>query len=122
MTTLSVCANLFAWVEKKTFSRRYPYYLTLALVCTSLLLAFPRYDRHWNSVSWDTTFLKSRDLTNNLQQIPSDSYLAKKVFRLTVPVIISVFHLNRAAVLAIQFMIGILLMFFSYQLANRILQ
>ena len=121
MMTLSICGNLFAWVERKTHSRHYPLYLTITLVCISLFLAFPRYDRHWNSVSWETTFLKADDLTNNLQQIPPDSYLAKKVFRLTVPVIIHVLHLNRTAVLAIQFIIGVLLLYFAYQLALRIM-
>ena len=122
MSTLTVFANLSSWVEKKAVSRRYPIYLTIVLVCCSLFLAFPRYDRHWNDISWETTFLKSKNLTNNLQQLPPDSYLAKKVFRLTVPVIIRIFHLNRAAVLVTQFLLGVLLLYFSFQLANRILR
>jgi hypothetical protein len=64
--------------------------------------------------------LKSRDLTNNLSHISPDSFLAKKVFRLTVPVIIKILHLNRAAVLAIQFLLGFLFILYSYKLVNRI--
>ncbi|HZE83844.1 MAG TPA: hypothetical protein VE035_06005, partial [Puia sp.] len=50
------------------------------------------------------------------------SFMAKKVFRLTVPVFIRIFHLNREGVIALQAVLGFLLIFFSYKLANRILK
>jgi hypothetical protein len=116
-------SNFYQWVENKSAKKSYPFFLTLTLVCISLFLAFPRYDQYNNNpVAWDVTMLKSQDLTNSLTKIPPESFMAKKVFRLTVPVVIRVFHLNRAGVIAIQALLGFLLLLFSYKLANRILE
>src|SRR6186713_3449619 len=107
MPAQPVIYSFFSWIERRSTHKNYPLYLTLILVGSSLFLAFPRYDLYRNTTAWDVTMLKSKDLTNNLQHIPPASYLAKKVFRLTVPVIIRIFHLNRIAVLVIQFILGV---------------
>lgn len=122
MPAQPVINNFFAWIEQRSTHKKYPFYLTLVLVCSSLFLAFPRYDLYRNTTAWDVTMLKSKDLTNNLQQIPPASYLAKKVFRLTVPVIIRIFHLNRIGVLVIQFMLGMLSICLTYLLGLRVLR
>jgi hypothetical protein len=121
MTMSLIFSSLFSWIERKSTVKNYPIYLVLILVCVSLFFAFPRYDLYENtSPNWDVTMLKSKDLTNNLSHIAPDSFLAKKVFRLTVPVTIKLFHLNRIGVLAIQFVLGILFLLYAYKLTKRV--
>jgi hypothetical protein len=114
--------NWYAWIEKKSSNRYYPIYLAIILMLISLFLAFPRFDLYRLVVAWDVTYLKADDLTNNLSHIAPDSFMAKKVFRLTVPVIMKTFHLNREMVIAIQFILGFLFLLVSYKLARRILK
>jgi hypothetical protein len=122
MTFSPALSNFYRWIENKSLRKSYPFYLTLTLICISLFLAFPRYDQYnYNPVAWDVTMLKAKDLTNSLTTIPPESFMAKKVFRLTVPVFIRVFHLNRVGVIVLQGFLGFLLLFYSYKLANRIL-
>ena len=122
MTLSSFPDRFYTWIEYRSGKKGYAFYLTLTLISISLFLAFPRYDQYnYNHQAWDVTMLKAKDLTNNLTSIPPESFMAKKVFRLTVPLFIRVFHLNRQSVIAIQALLGFFLIFFSYKLANRIL-
>ncbi|HXB95989.1 MAG TPA: hypothetical protein VNU70_12555 [Puia sp.] len=125
MTLTPVCGGLYSWIERKSHKKSYPFFLTLILVLVSLFLGFPRYDLLDTEPvpsEWQVTMLKANDLTNSLTRISPDNFLSKKVFRLTVPVFIRLLHLNRTEVLAIQAVLGFLLIFFAYKLAFRILQ
>ncbi len=122
MGQIQLFEGLFSRIQKASVKKYYPVLLTLLLTCSSLFLAFPRYDKYVESeVNWETVFLKSNDLKNNLTHLDPNTWLAKKVFRLTVPVIIKIFHLNRPAVLVVQFVIGMLLLYYSYVLAKKLL-
>ncbi len=122
MEQFRLFSGIFNWIERISVRRFYPIYLVLVLTCCSLFLAFPRFDKYAQTEeNWEVVMLKSTDLTNNLSEIDPDSWLAKKVFRLTVPFFIKIFHLNRPAVLLIQFVIGLLLLYYSYVFAKSIL-
>ncbi len=119
----SLLLESFSWVEKKSVKKNYPFFLALSLVCVSLFLAFPRYDIFFGtSEAWDVTMLKTKDLTNSLEHISPESFMAKKVFRLSVPLVIRIFHLNIVSTLVIQYILGYLLILFSYKFAYRILR
>lgn len=114
---------LFHFIEQKAQSKLYPYGLALFLMLSSWFLAYPTF--HWLNPefeAWQTVMLKASDLTNSLTHIPPDSWLAKKVFRLTVPVIIRVFHLTPAAILLVQVMLGYSLYVLCYKLSDSILK
>ncbi len=122
MTLNQKMDSFFLWIENKSAKKNYPIYLTIILICISLFFAFPRYDLYNAAESWNVTMLKAKDLTNNLSHIPPESFMAKKVFRLTVPFIIKIFHLNRVGVLVVQFFIGFLFILFSYKITLRLLK
>jgi hypothetical protein len=124
MTLTAFSVKFYSWIETKSTKKAYPFYLTLTLIGISLFLAFPRYDQYdYNRIiAWDVTMLKAHDLTNNLIQFAADSLFSKKVFRLTVPILIRLLHLNKTGILILQGIVGFFFIFFSYKLANRILK
>jgi hypothetical protein len=113
------------WIEKQTVHKNYPFCLALLLGCYVVFLAFPGFAAYemreeGAQESWDVAMLKSRDLTNSLTDYDPNTWLAKKVFRLTVPFAIKIFHLNRTGVIIIQYALGFLFIYFAYLLINRI--
>ncbi|HPS26935.1 MAG TPA: hypothetical protein PK269_04935 [Bacteroidales bacterium] len=123
MTENATVKKFYDWVEIKSSIKFYPFYLALFLVICSVVFVWPRYDLiNTHSVAWNTVIIKSKDLTNSLTYIPSGSWLAKKVFRLTVPVIMKVTHLTPIGIFILQSILGYLLIVFSYKLCYRILK
>ena len=111
--------SLFRWIEK-ICTPKYSMYLLVLLVC---VFAIPHTrPRVWHNNAWDAVMLKSQDLTNPLTDFPPSSNPAKRVFRLTVPIVIKVFHLNSLGVDIIQFILGYLLIIFAHKLSIRILK
>ncbi|MEY3051613.1 MAG: hypothetical protein RLY31_1398 [Bacteroidota bacterium] len=103
-------------------SRRFPASLALLLTVMSLLLAFPDFSRYDPaSLAWQTITLKAGNLTHTLAHLEPESWLAKKVFRLSVPVFMRVTGAPPAVVLALQYVCGLLLFLFGYRLARRVL-
>jgi hypothetical protein len=119
----SLLNPLFNWIENKAKNKYYAFYLSLFLMLCSWFFVCPRfYMLHDYFPSWQTIMLKSNDLTNSLGHIDPKSWLAKKVFRLTVPFLIRVGHLSPLIVVIIQVILGFLMYFFSYKLTLRILK
>lgn len=109
-------------IETKANYKYYSIILCFILVIVSILFAFaPAINSDTNSLTWQVIMLKANDLTNSLSFLPKDSGLSKKVFRLTVPIFIRVFHLNVNSVLILQYILGYGILFYSYRLSVRIL-
>ena len=62
------------------------------------------------------------DLTNPLTHLDPGSWLAKKVFRLSVPLVLKVTGASPPVVLALPYGCGILLFFFGYKLALQVMR
>ncbi len=115
--------KLFNRIERASQQKYYALVLTVLLTLSSLFFAFPRFDQYHETASnWEVVMLKAGDLSNDLSHIDPNSWLAKKVFRLTVPLFIKIFHLNRPAVIIVQFFIGLLLLYCTYVFSKRILK
>jgi hypothetical protein len=115
--------RLYGWIDRRATMRHYPFVLGFVLMLASLTLVIPHFTTfNADSEAWQTVTLKSQDLTHSLDHIDPFNFLAKKVFRLTVPVIMRITHLPPIGVLALQFLMGYLLIVFSYKLAHRILK
>lgn len=113
----------FSWLEARSRSRSYPWILSLVLVCTSIFLAYPCFECFDpDTLSWEVVQLKGADPTNTLQHISPDNWLSKKVFRLTVPLIMSVTHLEPIGVVVLQYLAGYLMLVFMYKLTLKITQ
>jgi len=119
MMDIPLLNTFFSWIEKKSGSKYYIY--VVVLIAWVLACPHSRPGNFQNDI-WNSVMLKSRDLTNTLSQFPSYSNAAKKVFRLTVPLVIKLFHLKPVGVLIIQYILGFLLIIFSYKLSLRILK
>ncbi len=111
-------------IEKKSHEKYYIYKLALLLVLTSCFFSNPQillfFFENKLPSAWETILLKSKDLTNNLSHIDPNTWQAKKVFRLTIPIIIKLFHLPPYAIIILQIIIGYLTYVFTYKLAIRI--
>ncbi len=113
--------SFFSGIENKAKSNYFSFKLAFLLMTISWILVFPKWPTLIHDyVTWQTVFLKSRDLTNSLTHIEPFWGHAKKVFRLTVPVLIRLFSLNVYSVLFIQSIIGYLILVLCFELSNRI--
>jgi len=112
------------FIESTSKDRYYIHKLSFFTVILTWLFAAPKvfyfYLQPDLSPAWETIMLKSQDLTNNLEHIDPNSWQAKKVFRLTIPLIIKLLHISPHIIIFFQIIIGFLIYFFSYKLAFRI--
>ena len=116
-----VFSLFFAWIERISKRKLFPYILSLILVLLSLFFTKPTFsDFYSKSLAWETVMLKSNDLTNQLQHIDPSNWLSKKVFRISIPVLIKVFHLSPIHVIILQYFINYFLLFFCYHLVLKI--
>lgn len=114
--------KLETYIERKANSKYYSIILCFILVFLSISFAYSQYINHdTNSLTWQIIMLKANDLTNSLSFLPKHTGLSKKVFRLTVPIFIRVFHLNISSVFILQYIIGYGILLYSYKLSMRIL-
>lgn len=114
---------IFNWIEDKAQIKYYAFYLALFLMLCSWFFAAPRFlVLDSSQVAWQTIILKSNDLTNTLDHLPAGGNNAKKVFRLSVPVIMRLARLSPLAVIFIQTFIGYLLYILCFKLTFRILK
>lgn len=122
MTNVGPFASLLTFVERKAQIKFYPFYLAFFLVCCSLFFSYPQiqfFDAH--SHSWETTKLKSNDITNSLTSADPSSNNAKKVFRLTVPLIMKWLHLSPLGIIILQCFLGFFIFVYSYKISLSIL-
>ena len=99
MTDIPYIDNFFNWIERKAQSRFFIYILIVVI----LFLTCPYKMPGTFSKTWDTVVLKSQDLTNSLTDLDPKGNAAKKVFRLTVPVLMRVFNVSPLGIEIIQY-------------------
>ena len=139
MTSVFIYHKATNWIGERAKSKFYVLQLTILLVLMSLFLAAPKYDLWIKDVNatksykevgnlkdnikyhWDVVMMKSRNLTDPLNQIDQKTHARNTVFRLTIPLIIKIFHLTPVTTYILQFLIGIFLIYLLYQLAFSIL-
>lgn len=98
----------------------FPWLLALILVVASMLLSWPCincFDAQSNA--WEVVQRKAADLLDPLHDVPEYLWLSKKVFRLTVPLIISITGLGPAGTIVLQYVVNFLLFVFAFKLALR---
>jgi hypothetical protein len=121
MENNSITTSFYKWIEDKSKVKHYPFYFALVLMIASLILVTPNFSIfNPDSMGWSTVKLKSNDLTNSLTSIYRKNWNAKKVFRLTVPVIMRITHAKPLAILVLQYILGYFTILFLYKLAHRI--
>lgn len=115
--------NVTQWLEKISSGRYFAHGLSLMLLLMSWFFVSPvafKFFTHPLPYAWDTILLKASDLTNNLEHIAPSSWRAKKVFRITIPVLIRLTKFSPAFVVLMQIICGYAIYFFSYRLVHRI--
>lgn len=123
MTYNHLISPIYYWVENKANDKYYPFYLSFFLTLCCWFFAYNNiHNLDLNSASWEIVTLKSNDITNSLNHIDPYSWLAKKVFRLTIPVIMKICHLSPAGVLVLQFIVGFFLFVYNYKLSYKIIK
>ncbi len=114
---------LIRLIEKFISLRYWKIKLVFILTVVSVTLSTPQYLKvpgsFKNNPSWLAFDQKKKDLLSQPNFNPRTN-AAKKTFRLTVPAIAKVFHLNNYAVLALQFFIGMLFLYFTIVLTEKI--
>ena len=115
--------KLYQTISRWSNYRFYSLMLTLGLSTASIVLSTPSYSSFDSeSPSWETVMLKASDLNHPLNHLDSESGLAKKVYRLSVPLIIRLTGANEFQTLVLQYCINFLLLAVCYFLAQRILR
>lgn len=69
-----------------------------------------------NTTAWETIRLKSENPTNDLKHLNPETHASKKVFRLTIPMAMSLFSLSPKLLNYIEIILG----FFSYLICFRL--
>ncbi len=89
----------------------------------SIFLAWPCFNCFDpGSIAWEVVFRKAADPLDDLRDVPEYLWLSKKVFRLTVPLIISIMGLGPIGTIVLQFAVNYLLFAFTFKLALRVLK
>lgn len=121
MENNNILLPFYKWIENKSKVKHYPFYVALVLMMVSLLLVTPKFSIfNPDSMGWSTVKLKSNDLTNSLTMIYRKNWNAKKVFRLTVPVIMRITKATPLMILVLQYILGYFTILYLYKLALRI--
>ena len=115
--------QIFHFLSHKLENRRFLIVSLVGLIAWLMLMSTPRFNLFRSkSEVWDVVFLKMKDPTNNLSHIHPADFKAKKVFRLTGPLLMRVFQANSVGIIAIQFIFNIGLWILSYLLLERVLK
>ena len=123
MKQLPYIESLFFWIEKKSEKWYYVYVLSLfSILATCQLNSIYEFKTRSVIIKWNVLLLKSQDLTNSLDFLDPARNEAKLVFRLFIPVLIRLFHLNYIKLHIIQYIVGYLLIIASFKLADKLLK
>jgi len=114
---------VFKWIEKKGEHKSFLFLFPMVLVLLIMPLTISNF-HHFSphSEQWETVILKSNDLTNTLEHLNPNSWKAKKVYRLTIPILIKITGLPPLGILFLQFIVGYLLIIMCFKVSNRILK
>jgi len=126
MTPEKLSFHLINYIERRSSEKNYVFKLALVLMCLSWMFATPIvllfFLKDQMPFAWEVVMQKSQNLTSNLEQLAPGLWLSKKVFRLTIPVLINLMYLNPTIVILFQIAAGYLTSVFSYKLSFRLLK
>ena len=123
MSTFSELTDpIYKYIERKSATKFYPFIVAMLLSIISLALCYPKFQAYANDGAWDAIQLKSHDLTNSLKTFPPDTWMAKKVFRLVVPLIIRITHFGKEQIFVLQYIVNYFMIVFCYKLSRRIVE
>lgn len=124
MIPVSILTNTYDFIGTKSNDKYYGYKLALLLFLLACFFSTPNvflfFLQDNLSSAWNTVIFKSNNLTSSLSHIDPYSWQAKKVFRLTIPLLIKLFNLPPYIIVLLQIFVGYLIFLFSYKLAFRI--
>jgi hypothetical protein len=113
-----VKARLYYWADAFTAKKYWKVKLAFLLAILSMFFAFPSYSS-LNTADWQELFAKAASpFTNSMAG--NGSHDAKITFRLVMPLLVAVLHLNIAGVLLLTGLIGILNFYLVINLSYRI--
>ncbi len=115
--------NIIGRIEKFTATRNWRIISVLALTFLSLCFASPQfsgYEKTFKEVKGWQAFNQQKEHPFTPLDFNGASNAAKRTFRLTVPLLAYVLHLNDYAILVIEWLVNILFLYFSILLIERI--
>jgi len=133
---------IIGFVGKLSKKAYYPFLLCLSLCLVGWILVYPiifevTYKTFFADIqvpadpnhkynlfkeAWEVVTFKSKNLSHSLGHIDPDSWLSKKVFRLTIPLIMNVMHIPPVGIIAMQVLAGFLILLYCYRLSNRMME
>ncbi|TSA50098.1 MAG: hypothetical protein D4R43_02895 [Sphingobacteriales bacterium] len=119
----SIYENIIGRIEKFTSSNYWKLKSLLALTFLSLCFASPQfsgYEKTFNEIKGWQAFHQQREHPFTPLNFNEASNAAKRTFRLTVPILAFAFHLNDYAIIALEWLVNILLIYFSLLLFEKI--
>jgi hypothetical protein len=123
--------NIFIKIESLSAGKYFKYKIVFALVLINLFFATPPY--HYFSAlvdctegptkceNWTAVLKKVDKPLDGLKEFPPESHAAKKVYRITVPVIMKLTFSNPYRIYLIQFFLGIITLLIIYNYSFKIL-
>lgn len=117
--------KIFYFIEKESVKPFFVIRLSLLTTITLIFFATPAYhyiNEAFQQINWDATLRKANNPLDTLRDIPAGTHAAKKVFRITVPLIIGLFSLTPLSVYLMQFILGIFTFAILYFLFQNILK
>ncbi|NRB65630.1 MAG: hypothetical protein HRU40_21870 [Saprospiraceae bacterium] len=121
MIRQSFSESLFLYIEKKSVNKYYPYFLALSLLLLSWLLVFTNILVFYPVVlGWQVLLFKVDNLTSSLTHLEEYSWVAKKVFRLTIPFLMKVFSVGPLGVVIFQVLTGYFIFILAYKITLKL--
>ena len=119
----TVYENIIERIEKFTVSRNWKIKSVLTLTFLSLFFASPQfsgYEKTFKEIKGWQAFHQQREHPFTALNFNEASNAAKRTFRLTVPILAFAFHLNDYAIIVFEWLVNILLIYFSLLLFEKI--
>lgn len=120
MKEVGAIDRFYALVERWSARRAFPYLLALLLVPMSIFFATPCFTCYNpQAEAWEILDRKAADPTDSLEDLDPYTWLAKKVFRLTMPIVARYTGLPPIGFVALQYLLGYVLLVVAFKLAER---
>jgi hypothetical protein len=108
-------------IDKAAAKKYFLIKLSLFLCLISFFLSFPDLlSFNPNSDGWKSIYIKANNLVDPLTNFSPDSWIAKKVFRLTLPLFIHFTGASPHLIYTIQVLCGMLIFIYAYKLVFKI--
>ncbi len=123
---IDLYAPVQAWLQRFLAGDRWQWKATLWLVALSLFFQFPAYNYLWAHLTgteinpfWVHIQEQRHHLLTWTEQ-PAGSHLEKTTFRLTVPFIAWLLHMDTAGLYIVQFIMGVVMILLTLRFCDRV--